>query len=182
MVVPALDKPSEVDRECIDAWVRRHQVRAWRYVRLRGCPPDVADDLVQEAFLAAVQKHVHVEPDVRAFAWLRSALDNLWVMHLRTEGRRERNVEAALAARALDVGAAVDDGSSWMFALRGCLARLDGRARRLLDLHYGAAASREAIAAEFGMRANGVKALLRRVRAILRNCVQRCLAGEGRER
>lgn len=176
------DNPDDEERDCIEAWVRRHQVRAWRYVRLRGCPPDLAEDLVQEALMAAVQKHIHEEPDARAFAWLRVALDNLWSMHLRTEGRRARNVEAALAARALAIGAAVDDGSGWVLALRGCLERLDRRARRLLDLHYGSSASRAAIAHEFGIGDNGVKAFLRRVRAILRDCVHRRLGGEGAPR
>ncbi len=163
------------DRDCIEAWVRRHQVRAWRYARLRGCRADLADDLVQEALMAGVRKQVHVEPDERAAAWLRGAIDNLWSMHLRSEGRRERLVAAAFAERALLAGAPADDGTHWLLALRACLAELDGRARRLLDLHYAGGASREAIADEFGLRSNGVKAFLRRVRTILKDCVLRRL-------
>jgi RNA polymerase sigma-70 factor, ECF subfamily len=157
----------------LERWVRRHQVRAWRFVRLRGCPAHLADDLLQDALMAAIHKRVHAEPDERAAAWLRTALDNLWLQHLRSEGRRVRRVEAALAERALAIAAPRDDGSAWLLALRGCLAQLDGRGRRVLELHYAEHASRETIAAEFGMRANGVKAFLRRVRAALRDCVVR---------
>ncbi|MCB9879780.1 MAG: sigma-70 family RNA polymerase sigma factor [Planctomycetes bacterium] len=171
--------PRERDerRDAIEAWVRRHQVRAWRYVRLRGAAPDLADDLVQEALMAGVRKGVHGEPDERAAAWLRAALDNLWRMHLRSEGRRSHHLEAAIAARALALVGA-DDGSGWLLALRSCLQQVDGRARQLLELHYAAGASREAIAERLGMRANGVKAFLRRVRDALRRCVLRRVNGE----
>jgi RNA polymerase sigma-70 factor (ECF subfamily) len=177
------DVPREVgepgDAGAVEQWVRRHQVRAWRFVRLRGCPAHLADDLLQEALMAAVHKRLHEEPDDRAAAWLRTALDNLWLQHLRSESRRTRHVERALAERALALGAPHDDGSAWLLALRGCLARLDGRGRRLLDLHYAERASRDAIAGEFGMRANGVKAFLRRVRGALRDCVLRTLQSQG---
>lgn len=161
--------------EAVEAWVRHHQVRAWRYVRLRGCPADLADDLVQEVLMAALQKGIRAEPDSRAQAWLRGALNNLWLMHLRAERRRHRCIGAAVAERALDQCAPRDDGTAWLQELRGCILHLDGRARRLLELHYGSGASRGSIAAELGMRANGVKALLRRIRGILRDCVLRKL-------
>lgn len=169
-------------RQRVETWVRCHQVHAWRYVRLRGAPPDLADDLVQEALLAAVQKGIDGEPDERARGWLRGALDNLWRMHLRSEGRRAHHVDALAAARALDLCEGDDnrDGDTWLGALRGCLANLDGRARQLLDLHYTNGASREAIATAFGMRENGVKAFLRRVRDLLRQCMHRRLGSEGR--
>ncbi len=172
------DRPGE--RERIEAWVRRHQVRAWRYARLRGCVADVADDLVQEVLMAAVHKGIDRQADDRAAAWLRRAIDNVWAMHRRSEGRRARHVAAAVAERALQLGAPGDDGATWLAELRACLAGLDGRARQLLELHYTGGASRERIAAEFGMRANGVKAFLRRVRTILKDCVLRRLRGDGR--
>ena len=59
-----------------------------------------------------------------------------------------------------------------------CLQQLDGRARELLERNYGSDASREAIAATMGLRAEGVKTYLRRVRDILRQCVLRRLAAE----
>lgn len=167
------DRPEE--RAAVEAWVRLHQVRAWRYVRLRGCPADLAYDLVQEALMAALHKGIAGEPESVAFAWLRGALDNLWLQHLRTEGRRQRHHEAARAVRALHQGAPEDDGEQWLQELRSCLRRLDGRARQLLELHYADGASRDAIGAALGMRANGVKARLRRVRDLLRDCVLRKL-------
>lgn len=174
----AMERDRPDGRSEVEAWVRRHQVVAWRYVRLRGCPADLAHDLVQEALLAAVHKGIVTRDDPQAAAWLRGALDNLWLAHLRREGRRSHHLEAAAALRAL-APVANDDGRGFLAALRECLQQLDGRARQVLDLHYGTGASREAIAAAFGMRANGVKAFLRRVRAALKNCVQRRQAADG---
>ena len=43
-----------------DPWVeelaRRHQAGVWRYLRLLGCAPDLADDLVQETFLQVLRR------------------------------------------------------------------------------------------------------------------------------
>ena len=162
----------------VEAWVRQHQLAAWRYARLRGCPADVADDLVQESLMAGLCKGIAAEPPHRARAWLLAAIENLWLMHLRTEGRRDRGLRAALAERATRLGDTEADETSWTLALRTCLTALEGRARRLLDLHYADGASRAAIAAEFGMRENGVKAFLQRVRRTLRDCVLRRLRPE----
>jgi len=168
-----LDRPKNQD--IIEAWVQRHQMAAWRYLRLLGCQADIADDLLQDALMAAVHKNIHCEPGPRASAWLQQALRNLWRMHCRSEGRRVRNIETAMAERAMQQCSSDDDGECFRTALRDCLKQLDGRARQLLDLHYAQGASREAIAATFGMRRNGIKAFLRRVRSSLRDCVLRQL-------
>lgn len=174
----AMERDRPDVRSEVEAWVRRHQGAAWRYVRLRGCPSDLAHDLVQEALMAAVHKGIAATDDQHGAAWLRRALDHLWLAFLRREGRRSHHLEAAAALRAM-APLAGDDGRSFLDALRECLQQLDGRARQLLDLHYGAGASREAIAAAFGMRSNGVKAFLRRVREALKRCVERRQAADG---
>lgn len=143
-----------------------------------GCSPDLADDLVQDALLAAWHKRIPEQPDAVAAAWLRAAVNNLWRMHLRSQTRRERHLDAILAELAVRQGSAADDGEAWLTALRSCLQGLDGRARRLLDLHYADGSSRTSIATALGMRPDGVKTLLRRVRDVLRQCVLRRLAPE----
>ena len=141
-----------------------------------GSDAGVADDLLQEAMLAALHKRIHAQDDASAAAWLRGAVANLWRMHLRGSARRAAATARALAERAHEQ-AGGDDGS-WLSALRTCLQHLDGRARELLERNYGGDASREAIAATMGLRPEGVKTYLRRVRDILRQCVLRRLAAE----
>ncbi len=162
----------------LDIWIRHHQVPTWRFVRLCGCPADVADDLVQEALLAALHKRIPEQPDPMAAAWLRGAVTNLWRMHLRTSLRRDRRLELALAESARVQCANDDGGEAWLQALRVCLEHLDGRARAVLDLHYADGASRETIAATIGMRPDGLKTFLRRVRDTLRQCVLRRIGAD----
>jgi RNA polymerase sigma-70 factor (ECF subfamily) len=162
----------------LDAWIRRHQAGPWRFLRLAGCPADVADDLVQDAMLAALHKRIYERPDGVASAWLRGAVTNLWHMHMRARRRRARLGDLALAAKALTQCGAEDGGESWILALRACLQQLDGRARMAMELRYGRGASRAAIAEALQLRPQGIKTLLRRVRDSLRRCVLRRLGVE----
>lgn len=168
-----MDSDRPANHDTIDAWVRRHQLAAFRFIRFLGCHADIADDIVQDALMAAVHKQIHTEPDARAAAWLQQALRNLWLMHQRSEGRRARNVATAVFERSLQPCPSNAQHESWQTALRGCLQKLDDRTRSVLERHYHQGASREQLATEFGMRQNGVKSWLRRVRSILRDCVLR---------
>ena len=71
--------------------------------------------------------------------------------------------------------AADDGGESYLDALRECVSSLDGRARRAIDLRYQDDRSRADIAAALDLGEEGVKALLRRTRDILRRCVEKRL-------
>ena len=70
------------------------------------------------------------------------------------------------------------DGETWIAALRHCVAGLGGRARDVVQRFYGNGDDRQTVATALGMKETGVKTLLQRVRALLRDCVQRRLRGE----
>lgn len=159
-------------------FVARHQRGLWRFARLLGAANDHADDLVQEALLAALHKRIDARSDTEAVAWLRAAVRNLWRMHLRTQRRRPEHqaldatpelAEAALARHGGDDGS----GDAYVAALRLCLEQLDGRAKRALELRYAEQSSRSAMASELAMGEDGIKTLLRRTREALFACVQR---------
>src|SRR5687767_8189689 len=117
-----VDDPSsaagDAASDAVDAWVRRHQVTTWRYLRLCGCPADAADDVVQEALLAALHKRVHELDDAHAAAWLRAAAANLWRMRLRGEARRAARTARLAAEQAYAQCAGDDGGEAWLLALR----------------------------------------------------------------
>ncbi|CAN0342027.1 unnamed protein product, partial [Ectocarpus sp. 4 AP-2014] len=60
-------------------------------------------------------------------------------------------------------------------AARGCVEKLDGRPRDAVRLSYEEGLGREAIAERLSMTADGVKTLLRRTRAKLRECIEKAL-------
>ena len=66
-----------------------------------------------------------------------------------------------------------DDGEEWLEALRGCVATMDERGRRVISRFYRDGASRGEVARELAMKENGVKTLLHRIRGALRDCVRR---------
>jgi len=165
----------------VEAWVVRHQAAPWRFLRLCGCPADVADDLVQDALLAALHKGVDKQPDAIAAGWLRGAVTNLWRMHLRRgrvqgDALRTFAADLRLAELAYSRCAREDDGEAWRAALVLCLERIDAEAREALHLRYAQGLSREDLGQRLGLGVEGVKAKLRRTREALRACVERRLA------
>lgn len=181
MVEPAVPPHGVAAPDPQDSWVLRHQRPLWRFLRLLGCGGHLADDLAQDALLAALHKGIDARPDRDAAAWLREAARNLWRMHLRTQRRRPRHVELAAAETALlRHGEDGERGDAFVAALRVCVEQLDGRASAAIRLRYQDGASREAMATALAMTEDGVKTLLRRTREVLFACVQRRAVREDR--
>ena len=155
----------------LEALVRRHQLDLWRYLRTLGAPPAQAEDLLQDTFLVAFRKLADDRDAKAVAAFLRRTGKHLLLRRRRDEGRRvELLVELADRLWQRDCG---DDGGPWLDALRACLRELDGRPRQVVELFYRDGLDRGATAAAMGMKENGIKTLLQRVRALLRACVER---------
>jgi len=146
-----------------------------RYLFVLGAAADRLDDLVQEVFVVALQKRLKDRGPGPVAAFLRAVAKNLLLRERRSAaGRREVELaDEVWSARCGD-----DDGEARLVALRACVAALPARSRDLLARCYGAGAGRAALGAEFGLVADGVKTALRRLRAALRECVQRRLRGD----
>ena len=166
---PPADNPTD-----LSSLVRRHQAGVWRYVRFLGADVTEADDLTQEIFLALARGQFVERDEQQTAGYLRVVARNQ-LMALRRRQNREVNTVELEAADSVWAAAAGSDGSltNYLDALRDCLDTLEGRARQAIDLQYNDHAGREAIASQLGMQPDGVKTLLRRTRAILRECVER---------
>jgi len=154
--------------------IYRHQAGVWRYLRFLGAEQTEADDLTQETFLSFTRADF-VERDPRqTVGYLRTVARNQ-LLALRRRQNREVNTVELEAADSVWAAAAGPDGSlsGYLDTLRDCVAELRGRPREAIDLHYRHGAGRDAIAAKFDMKPDGVKSLLRRTRALLRECVER---------
>jgi len=151
--------------------VRRHCVGLLRFVRCLGAGPELAEDLVQEAFVVAWRKRKQGLPPTALGAFLRRTARFLWLAHRRDTTRSE----AAIADCALQLWEreVTDDGDERLAATRACVQQLGGRAAAAIDLAYSRGKSREEIAHELGMAENGVKTLLARTRDWLANCIRR---------
>lgn len=156
----------------VDAFVRRHQVASWRFLRVLGCRGLVAETIAQDALVLAVQKGVASRPDAEAAAFLRQTCKHLWLRTQRADRRRaERHAAAAELLWQRDLEG--DDGAGWLAALAQCLDELPERSRQALDATYRDGRSRAELAAELGIGEHGVRTLLQRLRAALRGCIER---------
>jgi RNA polymerase sigma-70 factor (ECF subfamily) len=155
------------------AMVREHQAGLWRYLRFLGCEAALAEDLVQETFLAVWRKPFEDRGPQATAGYLRRVAHNLFVSAVRRAKVRPAFRDLAEADRAWAGHAGEDEGDAYRAALRLCLDTLGGKARRALELFYGERGSRKEVGAELGLKPDGVKTLMRRARDALRECIGR---------
>lgn len=152
-----------------------HRTGVWRYLRFLGCSPELADDLTQETFVAAMQGPFEDRSRAETSAWLRTTARNLYLGTLRNEDRNVVLANPEIAESVWTRHEREDGGDSSVDALRECLETLDGRAKQAVQLQYRERKSRIDIAEILDMKPDGVKTLLRRTRTLLKNCIQRKL-------
>jgi len=172
-------------RENLEELVKLHQAALFRYARYLGADLHAAEDIVQETFLAVFHAGLPVEsnadPNAQA-AWLRGIARNHFLRHWRSSKNAKvvadntllEQAEAAWAGDFLRSG----DGFDYLEALRLCLHELPDDRRRLLVLRYAEKKSRADMARLAGTTENGMKSILRRIRAGLAQCIKRRLAME----
>lgn len=149
--------------------------RVTRYLRFLGCERAAVEDLAQEAMLAAIAAFGGAVPPL---PWLLTTARNALRMQLRRRGR-SREVADLDRLHELWVEQASDDaGDAQRAALRECLRALPVRSRQAVLLRYGEGLSREQIAHRLGLRLEGVKSLLARVRVLLGECIRRRIGHE----
>ena len=153
-------------------FVSRHQAGLWRFLRLLGCRRPQAEEIAQDALVLAVQRAVHEGGAGAAAAFLRQTAKFLWLREQRDDRRRAER-QAAAAERLWQRELAVDDGAGWLAALDRCLQELPPRSRLALDRTYRDDLGRSELGAELGIGEHGVRTLLQRLRAALRECIER---------
>ena len=117
-------------------------------------------------------------------AWLRGIARNLFLQHCR---RDKRSPVVVIGSEQLEQAESAwrtvflrdGDGFDYLEALRQCLQGLSSKQRQALDMRYRDRKSRGEMAQFLGLSEDGIKSLLRRLRAALAECVEKRLAQEG---
>lgn len=156
--------------------VQAHQAGVWRYLRFLGCDRSESDDLTQETFLTVIKTPFEYRSSRAAAAYLRKVARNR-LLAVRRKQKRVSAMGDLDRAEAVWAEMAGDNGlGDYLAALEDCLqAAVTPKAREAIDLKYREDASRDEIADQLEMAADGVKTLLRRARSSLRDCVERKL-------
>ena len=159
--------------------MKRHQGEIFRYLRYLGADPAGAEDIAQETFLAAYTSPtfpMDQNPGHEA-GWLRGTARNLLYQTYRKKSRA-RELAGDLAAMEeadrlwTDHFLRDGDGDDYISALRKCVDTLPERQRAALDMRYDKNFSRNDMATTLRISAEGVKALMRRIRSALKNCIE----------
>ena len=157
----------------IEQIIRAHQRDLWRFLLALGCEPTEAEDLTQEAFIQTLRGGFEYRSEHETAAWLRKVAKNLFISTVRKRKRAPvvRNLDDVDVEWGEWNGHSASDRR--IEGLRGCLESLGDRARLALELRYRDDLGREDMADRLDMKEAGVKTLLERARATLRECVEK---------
>jgi RNA polymerase sigma-70 factor (ECF subfamily) len=148
---------------------------------LSSLVPDFAtsEDLLQEVAVVLLRKF-HRYDDGRSFiSWALGVARYEALMLRRTQARSFLCFDPDLAETVADVYEELaPELDQRVSALRECLPTVRGRAAELLRLRYEEALSPAQIAKRLGTGSVAVRVMLTRVRAALRNCVERRIKRE----
>lgn len=151
----------------------RHDLQA--YIRGMTGDPVLAEDILQDVWLALADASTKEQRIENLPAWCRSVAKHAILRHWRSSSRqRYVQDETILDLVADGFGSSLEDPdgtTARIAALQDCLGRLQDRGRRLLERRHLDGASPEAMAAEERTTVKALLMKLSRLRDSLRDCV-----------
>jgi len=148
---------------------------------LSSLVPDfaAAEDLLQEVAVVLLRKFAQYDESRSFVSWALGVARYEALMLRRSQARNFLSFEADLAERVgemyEELAPILDERAA---ALRECLPNVAGRAAEVLRLRYEEALSPAQIAQRLGAGSVAVRVMLTRVRAALRECVERRIKRE----
>lgn len=137
------------------------------------------DDIVQEVATIATEKFEEYDPDREFTRWALGIARHRVAKSIRTMMRDRHVFSSEMIADLADVVADLQpESEARKAALRQCLAALQGRSRRIVEMHYHWGRQVQQIAQELGMSRVAVSAVLLRTRRALGECIQTHLKKE----
>lgn len=165
-------------RETLEELVEAHQAEIYRYLRYLGADAATASDLAQDTFLSAFQgpEGGDLERVPGRCAWLRGIARHRFLMYC----RRRRTSPVQVSIEDLEDAEAFwsteflrdGDGFEYLEALGTCVEDLTDREREAVALQYRERKSRSELARLLKLSEDGIKSMLRRIRASLASCVK----------
>jgi RNA polymerase sigma-70 factor (ECF subfamily) len=183
-------KTIELDGDETESWVDRYGEILYRFALVRVKDPAMAEDLVQETFLAALRGRENFQGRSSLKSWLVAILKHKIVDHIRK--RVKEKVLENFDSQADQVEASFDDRGKWEFRpqnwsvnpvklyqqkefmdiLYRCLAQLRGRQAEVFMLREIDGLSTDEICKELNITATNSWVMLYRARMGLRRCLE----------
>lgn len=137
-----------------------------------------AEDILQNVSVAVTESIDRLNDEAGFLPWAREIARRRILAH-RRNSQREQAFDPELLCRLAEAAERVEEAASsstHRSALLSCLDKLPPRSRRLIALRYeGTVKGMSELATQFGRSVQGIYAQVKRIKARLRDCVQRRL-------
>jgi RNA polymerase sigma-70 factor (ECF subfamily) len=175
-----MTEPAVEGQALIAQLLMKHRTPLFAYLLASVRNAHDAEDLLQDVSLAASTSWAQYRPGTPFLAWAREIARRRILDYGKRQGRRPALLEPEVL-EALDAAATAVDAEQpaepRRDALRECLAKVDGDARRILELRYAEKLEVGRIAGALGRSVQGAYAVLKRTKQLLRECIDRRLRG-----
>jgi len=175
-----MTEPTIEGQALIASLLMRHRSELLAYLIASVRNAHDAEDLLQDVSLAASTSWAQYRPGTPFLAWAREIARRRVLDYGKRVSRRHALLEPEVL-EALDAAAVVLETEEPLEprrdALRTCLTKVDGDARRILELRYAEKAEVSRIAREVGRTVQASYAILKRVKLLLRECIDRRISG-----
>jgi RNA polymerase sigma-70 factor (ECF subfamily) len=169
-------KVLEGDRDAFEGIIDRYQEDLWQIAACSVRDYGLIQDIVQQTFVKAYFALNRFEPGRDLGRWIKGILRNEVRQQLRRMMREQSRIGAYAEQIALEAAmenTEADDSGTRKRFLEECVGALSRQMQRLLRLRFETARPVDDIARELGRSRMAVYKALSRIRASLRECVER---------
>ena len=170
---------SEFDDQFV-ALLMANQSRVYRFLVTLVPSRADAEDLYQQTCITLWKSREKYDPEVGSFVSWACAIANNHVRNFRRREATRQNLLSEEAAQSLIVTRAAHASllDEWHRALGGCLERLTPHQRHVVEESYGERKLKESAARE-GRTPNALYKMLRHIRGLLHDCIQKTVTDGG---
>lgn len=136
--------------------------------------PDTAEDVFQDVSVLAIRKREEINDAQHLVGWLYAAirLRGLEVSRSNRRANQALSMEVLKMLERMRSQLSEKSESEKLIALRECVNRMEGEARRVLELRYGQNLKPAVIAQQTGKQIETVYKTLTRAHGALRECIK----------
>lgn len=181
MTAPGGDQPlrQEAMYESFVQDFARHEPGLRSFVRPLVPTWEDMQEVIQQTCVVLWRKYGQFEPGTDFLSWACTIARFEVLKYRRTRARDRHLFGEELIALLADEGAAeADRRERERRALEGCIQRLPPQQRELIERCYGGGVSIKQVAESLGRSATSLYKTLDRIRLVLLQCIERCLAQE----
>jgi RNA polymerase sigma-70 factor (ECF subfamily) len=171
-------EPNVEGQAQVTALLMKHRIDLFAYLLAAVRNRHDAEDLLQDVSLAASTSWAQYRPGTPFLAWAREIARRRVLDYGKKRSRRMALLGPEVLESLDHAAARMEEErpiGPYREALRGCLGRVEGDARAILELRYGEKLDVARIARTVGRTVQASYAILKRTKELLRECVQRRL-------